>query len=311
MTERFAAIDVGTNTIKLVVAERDAHGSYATVHETAQTTRLGEGMHARRLREAAIRRTLDGLREFVTTCRELQVSAIAAVGTAALRESANGDDFVSRARAVGVEVLPISGDEEARLSFLAVCSDPLWREAESLLVIDIGGGSTEVIYGGRRSSSPQRTSIPLGAVKLTEIALRSDPPTLREMDEANDLAAQAFHSLARDAQGATAVGVGGTLVNLAAVDLGDADQTPALLHGHVLSQSTVESQCALFGSHSVAERKRIAGLDPARADIILGGATILSRAMAAAACEEIAVSCRGLRWGLLYDRFGRDSATSH
>ena len=302
---RVAAIDVGSNTVKLIVADSVGDGVFQPVLETAATTRLGEGIHAKRLREAAIRRTLDALRSFVATCRDHGVERLAAVGTSALRDAANRQEFVERARALGVEVEPIAGEEEARLSFQAVRRDPRWSGAASVMVVDIGGGSTEIVWEETAAGGSLRwMSLPLGGVRLTEAALRSDPPTILQMAEANETAERALQVFRPHAPNLMAVGVGGTVVNLAAVRHGVADRDPERLHGVRLTSDDIEAQIGMFGGMTVAERQTVPGLDPARADIILGGAIILSQVLHVAGIDAIDVSCRGLRWGVLYDRFG-------
>lgn len=302
---RLASIDIGTNTVKLTLVERDDAGRFAPLVDISCTTRLGEGLLANHLRETAIRRTLDALREYLEICRAHGAAQIAAVGTAALRSAANRDEFLARARELGVEVEVISGEEEARLSFLAVRRDPRWRSAERLLVVDIGGGSTEVIISDSRGlGMGERVSLPLGAVRLTEMALHSDPPSIRQMETANRAAEAALQDLNLPAANYAAVGVGGTFVNMAAVHLRLAEHDPERLHGTLLMLADVEAQVALYAERTVEERKRIVGLEPSRADIILAGAIILCQALCKMRLEAIAVSCRGLRWGLLYDRFG-------
>jgi exopolyphosphatase/guanosine-5'-triphosphate,3'-diphosphate pyrophosphatase len=303
--QRFASIDVGTNTVKLTIVERDAGGGFRRVLDTSRTTRLGERMVGGRLQEVAIRRTLETLRDYAALCRKEEVQEIVAVGTAALRDAVNQEEFILRAREVGVEVRPISGEEEARLSYLAVRRDPLWRDAEQLLVIDIGGGSTEFILaqtGSREMAG--RISLPIGAVRLTEAALHSDPPSIRQINDANRLAAEVLKGLTLPGENYQAVGVGGTFVNMAAVSLRRADPDPETLHGCLLSLPEIEAQIETYAARTVEQRKQIIGLDPARADIILGGAILLAQALFHCRLNAVAVSCHGLRWGVLYDRFG-------
>lgn len=304
MATRYATIDVGTNTVKLTIAEKDA-GGLAAVLDTSRPTRLGEGMHLGRLREVAIRRTVDAMEEFITLCRIHHVQELSAVGTAALREATNRDDFLARAREKGVDVQVIPGEEEARLSYQAVRRDPLWRDLKNLLVIDIGGGSTEIIQGGARDASPRhRISLKLGAVKLTEKALYSDPPTIQQMAQADELAGHVLEQLDLPDLSFAAVGVGGTFVNMASVKEGLEQRNPDHIHGSRLTISDVEAEVAMFAEKSVEQRKQIIGLDPARADIILGGAILLLHVMQHARLESVTVSVRGLRWGVMYDRFG-------
>lgn len=301
---RYATLDVGSNTVKLLIAERDGDGRFVPVIDTSRQTRLGEGIHLRRLREVAIRRTLDVFQEFAALCREHKVEHIAAVGTSALRDAVNKDELIDRARELGIDLEAIPGEEEARLSFSAVQRDPLWRHAERLLVIDIGGGSTEIILGDLMGVQ-SRVSLQMGAVRLTEAALPSDPPTVQQMVEANHIAEKALQNLMPPGPGSLLVGVGGTLTNMGRVALQlPVGQQDARLHGVCMSLETVEAQVEGYAARTVAERREIVGLDPARADIILGGAIILCQVLFKSALDSVTVSTRGLRWGLLYDRFG-------
>ncbi len=302
MSTRYASVDVGTNSVKLTICEQPEPGHFVPLLDTLRITRLGEAMHGQRLREAAIRRTLDALSEFQVLCRQYDVRTIAAVGTAALRNAVNRQEFVDRAKAAGLTVRVISGDEEARLSFLAVRLDPLWRSLDQLLVVDIGGSSTEIIRGRARPES--RVSLPIGAVGLTENTLFADPPTIRQMDEASATARRALVGEGPTPGEWGAVGVGGTVVNMAAVKLGIPEHDPDRLHGTILSVADVEEQVGLYGGRTIEERKQIVGLEPARADVILGGAIVLLQVLCTLEFPGIAVSCRGLRWGVLYEAFG-------
>jgi exopolyphosphatase/guanosine-5'-triphosphate,3'-diphosphate pyrophosphatase len=199
----------------------------------------------------------------------------------------------------------ITGEEEARLSFLAVSRDPRWREAGSLLVIDIGGGSTEVIVGnGAQGKILLRESLPIGAVRLTEATLLSDPPAVQHMASANRMAATALDGFEMRLNGCVAVGVGGTLSTMGAVHLHIPTLDLERIHGTRLMLTDVEEQVARYAALTIEERKQIVGLEPSRADIILGGAIILCHILCKTHLDAVAVSCRGLRWGVLYDRFG-------
>src|SRR5258706_2503550 len=221
MTEsRFASIDVGSNSVKLLIAERRENRIFFPVSETVYITRLGEGFHAHRLGEPAIRRTLDAIREFARICAEFEVSGIAAVGTSALREASNQQEFIARAAEAGISIEAISGEEEARLSYIAVRHDRLWKDATNLYVIDIGGGSTEIIHGiGLGDLPASRISLPLGAVRLTEAVLRSDPPTIVQMTQAALSVDNTLHAASPVCGSFAAVGVGGTVSNIAPVHM--------------------------------------------------------------------------------------------
>jgi exopolyphosphatase/guanosine-5'-triphosphate,3'-diphosphate pyrophosphatase len=290
----------------MVIADL-AGGSARRVFDQSVTTRLGEGMQAQghRLREVPMRRTLDAIADFAAEARKQNARQVVAVGTAALRDAENRDDFLRRVgERCGIRVEVIRGEEEARLSYLAVRRDPHWRACPRLLVIDIGGGSTEIIQGEANSAEiATRASVNLGAVKLTEGWLKSDPPTVAQLDAANTAAAEGFARVALDREGAfQVVGVGGTLTNLGGMDLkGPTDLEQ--IHGHTLSVDHLEGLIALLASRTVETRRQIPGLDPKRADIILGGAILLSQALSYIGCASVDVSTRGLRWGVLYDRF--------
>ena len=299
---RFGVIDVGSNSVKLLLAERDDAGVFQPYREEARITRLGEGMHAGRLREAAMRRTLETLEEFGEVSRAAGVHGLAAVGTAALREAVNGDEFVERAAAVGIPVEPISGTEEARLSYTAVRADPHWRSQPLLMVIDIGGGSTEIVRGGGEVA--ERRSVRLGAVWLTETTLFSDPPTIHQIAEASRVTTELLHEVLPETEVGAAVGVGGTFTTLAGVKHGIAQRDPERIHGVHLTIDDVERMTERFAGMTVAQRTDVPGMDPGRADIILAGSIILGQTLNALGMDGCDVSARGLRWGVLYDRFG-------
>ncbi len=300
---RFAALDIGSNTVKLLIAERQADGSFQPLFEEAQACRLGEGFARKRLSKAAIDRTLSSLKYFLLQCRRFETESIAAVGTSALRDATNASGFLEAASQIGFGVDVISGDDEARLSYLAVRRDPQWRDADPLLIIDIGGGSTELAWGSPTESAPNRVSLQMGAVRLTERSLPGDPPSSEAVDLASQQVADTLKELPLAESPAAMAGVGGTCSNIASVAAAAAG-TPERVHGRRLKLAEIDSQIQLYSELPVEQRKRIQGLDPSRADIILAGTIILREAMRRAKVSHIDVSARGLRWGLLYDRFG-------
>lgn len=302
---RYASIDVGTNSAKITIADLTEHAA-TLVLDQSQITRLGDGMQPNQLylREVPMRRTLEALEQFAILAQQAKVEGIAVVGTAALRDAQNTAEFLHRVQErTGLPLEVISGEEEARLSYLAVRRDPLWRESTSLVVIDVGGGSTEVILG-EHDTILSRMSVNLGAVKITENYLRSDPPTVTQLDTANQIAQEGFAQvpLEHDLSNATVVGVGGTITNLTAMHLGKFC-SPEVLHGALLTTDALAEQIYHLSTLSLESRKQIQGLDPKRADIILGGAILLAQALARLETNTLAVSTRGLRWGVLYDRF--------
>ncbi len=302
--ERVAAVDIGSNTVKALLVERGGGCAPRLLEERAWAARLGEGIHAGRLREVAMRRTLEALAEVAGLCAQHEIMRAACVGTSALRDAANRNEFIARAAELGLQVEAIDGTEEARLSYLAVRSDARWRHAAPLMVMDIGGGSTELIVGHAEGSIDARQSLRLGAVRLTEAHLRGDPPTIAQLQEATSAAAETLQAFPAPGAGVRLVAVGGTATNMGSVELSAVGGSLADLHGLHLSATAVAGQIRLYSGATVEQRRAIAGLDPARADVILGGAIIMSQAIALAGAQSVEISCRGLRWGLLFDRFG-------
>ncbi|MGC8667263.1 MAG: Ppx/GppA family phosphatase [Chthonomonadales bacterium] len=297
----YAAIDVGTNTVKLTIAERRGSGSWTELMEQARTTRLGEGFSQGYLQAAAIRRTIRVLAEYAELCRRAAAQSVAAVATAAVRHARNQDEFVHQAAEAGISVEILSEGEEARLSFLAVRKDPLWHSLNMLRVVDIGGGSTEIVLG--TTGGIRSATVPVGAVQITEDILRTDPPTTAQIHEAEQFVFEALRHAHLAGGRCPLVGVGGTVAHMAAVQQGRPLERADQIHGCTLAARQVEEQLTLYAAKPIAARSQIPGLDAARAAVILGGAIILRIVMERFGNDTVQVSGRGLRWGLLYDRF--------
>lgn len=307
--ERFAAIDVGTNTVLLTVAERRG-AELAPLVERAEITRLGRGVdRSGRLEPAAIRETVEVLARFAAEARALGVSGIACVATSAARDAANSGEFFAASReAAGLVPEVISGEEEARLVYRSA-----WRdfgsggEAGALAVLDVGGGSTEFTWG--RGPDPLgRLSLQMGAVRLTERVAPADPPAAADLARLGAEAARATQPLAAvraggALAGARLVAVAGTVTTLAAVAQALPRYDAERVHGSGLSRRELEALQARLGALTVAARARLPGMEPKRADVIVAGCAVVLAAMAAAGFEHLTVSDRGVRWGLLHDRF--------
>jgi exopolyphosphatase / guanosine-5'-triphosphate,3'-diphosphate pyrophosphatase len=294
-----ATIDIGTNTTLLLVA--GTAPNVTVLDERAEITRLGRGIGREGALDAeAIARTLAVLRDYAAAARR-HGARIAAIGTEALRRASNAAAFLGPAAEIlGTEVEVIDGEREAALTFRAVVeSFPDARHGE-LIVVDIGGGSTEIVLAsdGRVGF---RTSVPLGSVRLTEAFVRHDPPTRGDREAIAGAVDAAVGAVPFPSRPATLVGVAGTVTSLAAMSLELASYDPARVHGHRLSRADLGRQLERLGAAAQAERERIVGLDPKRADVIFAGAVILERIAAAAGVTEVLVSDRGIRWGLLYE----------
>jgi exopolyphosphatase/guanosine-5'-triphosphate,3'-diphosphate pyrophosphatase len=297
---RVASIDVGTNTILLLVAEGRADGLRA-IADRCRIEGLGRGVdRTGLLDEEAIGRALDAIREYGHVIRDARVDRVAAVGTQALREATNGARFLDPAAALlGTPIEVIEGRREAELAFHAVVrSFPSLAEGP-LLVCDVGGGSTEIIHG-ERGAIRSLVSVPIGSVRMTERFLHGDPPTPSEVQALYAALDEILAPLPLPS-GAPLVGIAGTVTTLGAVALALAPYDPERVHGLRLPRAEVERQIARYLALPLADRKRVPGLEPKRADTIIAGAAIVDRVMARAKVDEIVVSDRGIRWGLAWE----------
>jgi len=276
------------------------------LEDQAEITRLGEGVdRARRIGSDGEGRSLEVLRGYLERCRNLGVDEITVVGTSALREARNTRDFKARLkRELGLDLRVLSGEEEAAYSYLAV-QRGLSLEGKEVLVVDVGGGSTELIWV-KEGGLYRLASVDLGSVRLTERFLLSHP--VREDECARLVTAidrvlepivfnwgtgTYFHLM---------VGIAGTFTTLAAVAKGLVHYSHWEVHGSCLTRSQVQRQIDLFKSKTVAERREIPGLEPKRADVILAGALLIDRLMDLFRVDEVVVSDQGIRYGLLHER---------
>lgn len=302
---RYAVIDVGTNTVLLLVAEETASG-FSPVVERGAITRLGQGVDAsRRLAPEAMDRTLEAVGRLAAEAQALGAKGLVVSATSAARDAQNGAEFLAATKErAGVEVEILSGDEEARLCYLAVATD-FGREAgeRELVAIDIGGGSTEFIFGSG-TTVRFRTSLNIGSVRLTERCIHADPPTPDDLARLETELDSALASVPTAGANALVVGVAGTVTTLYAVANGVAPYDGARVHGGWLSREALAHTRARLAAVPLAARRDIPGLQPERADVIVAGAVLLERALDRLGAAGVRVSDRGLRWGLLAARFG-------
>ncbi len=310
MSRRFATIDIGTNSVLLLVAERGADGKLKAVLERAEITRLGRGVDAtRRLSAEGQEDTLKVLEAFAREARGAGAEGIAVTATSAARDAQNGAEFLAAAQArAGLTVEIISGEQEAQLSYASAWADFGAAAAEKpLVVIDIGGGSTELIYGeeGAAGKVGYRHSFDVGSVRLTERFVRADPPSPDEQKAVRAHLRETFAALPRPPSGFRMVGVAGTVTTLFALQHKLATYDPAKVHGGTLTITQLDALAKKLCALPLAERQKLPGLQPKRADVICAGALILLTAMEKLASLQCWVSDRGLRWGLLAQRFGK------
>jgi exopolyphosphatase/guanosine-5'-triphosphate,3'-diphosphate pyrophosphatase len=305
--KRFAAIDVGTNSVKFHIGELEADGGWTTLVDRAEVTRLGEGLERTGLlQEQPIERTVGAIVAMADEARRDGVEAIAAVGTAGLRLAPNRDLLVEAVRErAGVEVEVISGEEEGRLAYLAVKAG-LGLGQGSLVVFDTGGGSSQFTFG-QGDQVDERFSLNVGAARFTE--RYGLDGAVSEDELAAALAAIAADLARLDGRPApdTVVGMGGAITNLTAVEHGLAAYDPAVVQGSVLDLAEVDRQIALYRTSTTDERREIVGLQPQRAGVILAGACIVRTVIGKLGRDSLTVSDHGLRHGLLVERFGGHS----
>jgi len=283
---RVAAVDLGTNTTRLLVADVD-DGTLEEVVRRETITRLGESVDRRRiLLPTSIARVRNVLVDYRREAEELGAERVLAVGTSAVRDADNGEAFLGEVEwSYGFTTQLLDGDEEAALMVRGAASD---RTIEpGTLLVDIGGGSTELVLGGPGSVAFS-TSLQLGCVRLTERYLASDPPTADELERC----AAAVRDVLPPLEPAGAVGVAGTVTTIAALDLGLAAYDPVRIHGHRISWASVERELTRLAALSVAERRTVPGLEPDRAPVIVAGVVILREVLRRYDLEEIEASER-------------------
>lgn len=300
----YAAIDVGTNTLRLLVAEAVRSDHFTVLHEEQTIARLGEGlMPSRRLQDAPSRRSLTVLRRFAETACRFKAMHVAAVATSAVREASNREEFVVAVlRESGLSIQVIDGSEEARLTMLGVRRG-LRLGSSRVLVMDIGGGSTEFILA-KGEVIEAIVSTGLGVVKLTEAHLKSDPPTPGELQAIEQVIVDRIGRLRAelpDLEGTVLIGTAGTPTTLAAIDLGLTIYTPARVDGHRLSMTRTRQLLHALATRPLVERSKIPLLEPGRADVIVAGTTLVVTVMGALGYDEFIVSDSGLREGILLD----------
>lgn len=315
-----AGIDIGTNTIRLLVADVDDHG-HRELYSGRIITRLGQDLdRSGMISEVAQERSIRALEEFSSVIRDVPGCCTAAIGTSALRNAGNAVSFLKTAKErAGFDIRIIGGEEEARLTLQGVRRvlsrgkkperDPL----KSALVVDVGGGSTELIIT-RQGVPDSIASLPLGAVYLTEHHLHQDPPAKEELTalyheimlnlDAWEIDIRRM-KLTLPAQVPVLAGTAGTVTTLASMDQGLAVYDPGRINGHVLQRPSLDSMIERLSRTSLEERKKIPGLEAGREDIILAGALIVSEVIRRSEKKELIVSDWGLREGMLFDLYER------
>ena len=311
-TRRVAAIDIGTNSTNLLVLEADSSTVRRTIRRTVTVTRLGSGVdRTRRLDQAAVDRTIECLCDYRAALDDLSVDAVRVTATSATRDASNGTEFLRLAEhATRATPELLSGLDEARLAHRGAVTDiPVGPGFH--VVVDIGGGSTELILGevlGGRPTMVDARSIDVGAVRLTERHFTSDPPRPEELTNAigdvYDLVDDVIREIPSIVHAAHFIGIAGTVVTTAAVEVGQAVFDPTALHGMDLTRSAVEDVFRTLATEPLADRVHNPGLPRDRADVIVGGLCVLVALMRRFDAPHLTVSAHNLMDGVCAELLG-------
>jgi len=302
--ERYAVIDVGTNSVKFHLASRARGGGWSTISDRAELTRLGEGLaDTGRIGDEPLKRTAEAIAGMAAEAERAGVRATAAVGTAGLRIAANSAAAVAVIRKrSGILVDVVSGDDEARLAYLATTA-ALGPAVGSIAVFDTGGGSSQFTFG-QKGRIHEQFSVDVGAARYTE---RFEMDRIVSDDVLRQTLAQISADLGRlDGRPLPdlLIGMGGGITNITAVALGLAEYDPSRVQGAVITSDEIDRQIELYRSTDADARRSIIGLQPKRAEVILAGACIVRTVLRKLNKSSVTVSDRGLRHGVLAERFG-------
>lgn len=309
---RMAAIDIGTVTTRLLIADVGPE-SLTEVARSTDITHFGEGLaESQSLSAEAIARVADVLGAYSAKIAEAGAHKIIAIATSAARDAVNAAAFMSAVNASGVAVSIISGAREAYLSFAGAT----WQLGGSrILLNDIGGGSTELVYGrgglphdGDGPVIERAMSIDVGSRRVTEMFFRTDPPTPKELKAARDMIASEIGRFFKDtpARPETLVSVAGTATSLSAMNLQMAQYDPVRIHGSILTRAEVSAMLKRLSAMSVESRKGIVGLHPARAPVIVAGTMVLDCVMELSGLDFTIVSEHDILYGILLDAYAAE-----
>jgi exopolyphosphatase/guanosine-5'-triphosphate,3'-diphosphate pyrophosphatase len=301
---RVCAIDIGTNSVRTIVADVTAPSRIAVVHYEGHITRLGEGFSARqRLKPEAIERTVRTTAQLVEHGKRLGASVFRLIATSAARDARNGRELVDALRtATGLEPQIITGEREAQLVLAGVRASGLLGPGASL-VVDVGGGSTELI-AVRPGEPPRLRSVNIGAVRLTERFITSDPPAPDELRAAESFAEAELGTVAIIHGPADLVGLGGTITTMAAMLQALAVYDAAKVHGSTITLDDVDALVTRMAGLATEQRRTLPGLEPGREDIIVAGSLIVRALMRASHSTSMRVSTAGILHGIALDAAG-------
>ncbi len=310
LSHRICLVDVGTNSVRMMVADVSNQRISKVILTDGKITRLGEGLHATGvIGEAPLSRTIELIGHFLATATPFRPDVIRLIGTSAVRQATNQADVLKRVLdATGVPLEVIDGETEAIWTYHGALGN-LFDLTSPYLVIDIGGGSTELIYGETLTESLRAFSVEVGVVTLTERMIHSDPPKEDEIDNARKEVKKAFDGVISKlspflASSVTCVGTAGTVTTLMAFSMGMSLYDPRKIHGHGLQRSRISDLVDRLSRLTLSERLRLPGIEKGREDLILSGGIILDVLMGQLNLAGLIVSDSGLREGALLKTAG-------
>ena len=293
--KKYSVIDIGTNSVLLLIGEPGISGGIHPLKEDLRVTRIGKGVNETRLlRQDRMITTLEVLKEYINESKKSGAEKIKVIGTSALRDAVNSNDFLNLVKEeTGINIEILSGIREAELSFSGAVSG-LMNDGLEKTVVDIGGGSTEVIFG--KGDKPEYfKSLKIGSVRMTEQFLKSDPPGENEIKEMSNFIKNSLSIFPKSLTTRLLIGVAGTVTTLAQIFLKLSLYDRLQIENYKIQISSLEEIISLLKERNLEERKKIAGLLPERADVIVAGAIILEEIMKYLGFNEIIVSTLGLR----------------
>lgn len=298
MTKKIALIDIGTYSTRMLVVAVHPDKSFDEVFSVGRITSLGRRLkQTGYLQKDAIEETLATLKEYVLMAREFDVSHIFAVATQACREAKNSDDFIQKVKELGIDVRVISGEEEAKLSFMATAT--ALNIQDKFLVIDQGGGSTEFSYG-KGKELIDAISFPFGIVNLTETFIKSDPPKEEELESLKQFLKEKIESIPQHMRDfKELVGLGGTITTVVALEKQLYPYNSKKVHGTTITYDAISMWLDKLSKMTVAQRKSIPMIEDKRAEAIISGIAIFQTAMEVLGKDTIKISEWGVRHGQL------------
>jgi exopolyphosphatase/guanosine-5'-triphosphate,3'-diphosphate pyrophosphatase len=299
VTMRLASIDIGTNTVLMLVADVRRDGSLVVVRDEHFIGRLGKGVDEYGIIVQETFHRIHGiLSQLKNIADSLGIQHISACGTSALRDAKNRQEFIDFMKEkLALEIQILSGTEEAELTYLGAISEYMQSDSENYTVLDIGGGSTEIVSGSGAHVTSS-ASMDIGSVRLTERILKNNPPDRAAMDHAVQIVRDQLNTIGPLSPATTIIGVAGTLTTLAALDLRIAEFDKNIVNRHILTTETIDKIFHELRPMTLDQLRSYPQIHPSRADILLAGIIILREILRKMNASKITVSDRGLRYGI-------------